>query len=168
MIFLEGKPVLRVVDEATQFSGVLFLRMQTADYVWMSRNACWAKVYQGPPDFLHVHQGSTFVSEAFDGNAVYVSSKHRFSYLELYVTWKGAMPLYVLLSTKIRDDSDQFKSDRVCLQCVMKAFNDTVVPERLCATLLVFGDFPGPPKRQTDAKQIQCAQLIDEAMKEVE
>jgi hypothetical protein len=51
IMYLEGnRPTLHVVDAATSFNAVRFLKDITTRQVWEALRLCWIDVYQGPPD----------------------------------------------------------------------------------------------------------------------
>ena len=61
-----GAPrVLHCVDEATHSQSVIILRSMKSEYVWRALVKCRIFVYLGPPDFLHVDQGSTLIFKKF-------------------------------------------------------------------------------------------------------
>ena len=49
-LYLDGKPVLHVVDEATAFQAAKFLKDMSAKTTWDTLRICWIDIYQGPPD----------------------------------------------------------------------------------------------------------------------
>lgn len=60
ILFIEGSPVLHVIDEATHVSAARFLRdIFSASKIKTLCN-CWMQTWMGPPDFLHVDQCSNF------------------------------------------------------------------------------------------------------------
>ena len=65
IMFIGGKPLLHVVDEATHFTSACWLRKSTSKEVWKALLRCWSNIYMGPPDFLRVDQGTNFISEEF-------------------------------------------------------------------------------------------------------
>lgn len=69
VMYINSRPVLHIVHEGTHFNAAQFLRNMTAQHVWKTLLKCWSRVYLGPPDFLHVDQGSNFVSAELAANA---------------------------------------------------------------------------------------------------
>ena len=65
IMYIGGKPVLHVVDEATHYSSATFLKKVSAEETWKALLRCWSRVYVGPPDHIRVDQGSQFVSKHF-------------------------------------------------------------------------------------------------------
>lgn len=56
---------MHIVDEATHFTPAIFLKRHTASEIWRTVVLCWNKVYLGPTDYLHVDQGSNYISKEF-------------------------------------------------------------------------------------------------------
>ena len=69
IMFINRKPILHVVDEATHFSAATWLRNSSLKEVWNGLLRCWSHVYAGPPDFLRIDQGSNFISREFKDKA---------------------------------------------------------------------------------------------------
>ena len=170
VMYIDGRPVLHVVDEATHYASACFLKKMTAEETWKSFLRCWSRVYVGPPDKLRVDQGSNFVAKSFLDSAqadgievipVAVESPSSMSHVERYHA-----PLR-LAYTRIRDDLPRSETDAECLQLAVKCINDTVGPEGLCPTMLVFGTIPRPPRRTPAPTQLQRASVIEKCMSEV-
>ena len=69
IMYIDQKPVLHVIDEATHFSSATFLPRVTSKDVWKALLRTWIYTYMGPPDHLKIDQGSNFVSKEFKGSA---------------------------------------------------------------------------------------------------
>ncbi len=65
IMFIHGKPILHLVDEATHFSSATWMIRTTSLAVWKAFTRCWSQIYMGPPDHLGLDQGSNFVSKEF-------------------------------------------------------------------------------------------------------
>ena len=65
IMYIGGKPVLHVVDEATRFQAGRFLRDISAQHTWDTLKACWIDVYLGPPDWITTDAGKNFMSKDF-------------------------------------------------------------------------------------------------------
>ena len=170
IMYISKKPVLHVVDEATHFSAALFLTKVSSNHVWKAFLKCWSRVYMGPPDHMRVDQGSQFISKEFlddceaEGIMVLpapVESPSTMSHVERYHA-----PLRSAY-TKIRESLPRSESDAECLQMAIKSVNDTIGPEGLCPSMLVFGSLPRPARNLPSDTQIARAHAIDKAMKEV-
>lgn len=57
-MFLRGKPVVHMIDQATHYTAAFFLRTQCSTDIWKEIRELWIQVYEGPPDYLLVDQGS--------------------------------------------------------------------------------------------------------------
>ena len=167
IMYISKKPVLHVVDEATHFCSALFLNKVSSSHVWKALLKCWSRVYLGPPDHLRIDQGSQFVSQEFlesceaEGISVLpapIESPSTMSHVERY---HGPLRAAYL---KIRESLPRSESDADCLQMATKSVNDTIGPEGLCPTLLVFGSLPRPPRNATADTQIARAKAIEKAM----
>jgi hypothetical protein len=60
IMYLDGSPVLHVVDEATRFQAARWLPSMAAQHVWESLRTCWIDVYLGPPDLINHDAGTNF------------------------------------------------------------------------------------------------------------
>lgn len=167
IMFIQSRAVLHVVDEATHFCAALFLTSHKSSDVWQALLRCWNRLYLGPPDFLRVDQGSNFVSKEFldlseaEGITVLqapIESPSTMSHVERYHA-----PLRAAYN-KIRTDLPKTETDKDCLQMAVKSVNDTIGPEGLCPTLLVFGAIPRLASRQPATSQLARAKAIDKAM----
>ena len=65
ILYLEGKPVLQVIDAATSFGAARFLKDMSARNAWDTLRACWIDAYQGPPDYVVHDAGKNFTSTEF-------------------------------------------------------------------------------------------------------
>jgi hypothetical protein len=52
VMYLDGKPVLQVVDSATASEAARFLKDMSARTAWDTLRACWIDTYLGPPDIV--------------------------------------------------------------------------------------------------------------------
>ena len=65
MLYLDKKPVLHAVDDATTFNAARFLKDMSAKAAWDTIQTCWIDIYQGPPDYFIYNAGTNFVSNEF-------------------------------------------------------------------------------------------------------
>lgn len=167
---LNGKPLLHVVDEATHYTSAVFLNRQRASDTWKGLLRCWSRVYLGPPDFLRMDQGTNFIAKEFVESATAegitvlpapIESPSTMSHVERYHA-----PLRAAFK-KIRDSLPTSESDSDCLQMALKAVNDTIGPEGLCPTLLVYGALPRHPLSAPNTTQLERAKSMDDAMDSV-
>jgi hypothetical protein len=148
-----------------------FLTSMTAKDTWNAFKTCWSDTYLGPPDFLRIDQGTNFVAHAFqqqafdDGISVIeapVESANTMSHVERYHAPLRAAYL------KIRSTCGRDTSNSDVLQLAVKAVNDTVGPEGLFSTLLVFGSIPRPARTTRACTQLSRASALEKGMREVE
>lgn len=62
-MFLEVKPVLHIVDQATHFCTATFLSSQNSDHIWISIANFWSDLYCGPPGYLRIDQDKNYTSQ---------------------------------------------------------------------------------------------------------
>lgn len=146
ILYLDSKPVLHVVDEATAFTAARFLKDESAKTVWDTLRTCWIDTYLGPPDYFVHDAGKNFASIEFQTEArtmavdvkeVPVEAHNSIGKVERY-----HVPLrrsYEILQQEL--GSQQLSRDSI-LQMAVKAVNDTAGPNGLVPTLLVFGAYP--------------------------
>ena len=60
IMYLDGRPVLHIFDEANRFSGDRFLTKVFTENVWEVILLCWSSVYTGLPRNTIVDEGSQF------------------------------------------------------------------------------------------------------------
>ena len=65
IIYIEGKPVLYLVDEATRFQAGRWLKNISAQHVWDQLRLCWIATYLGPPDLVTADAGKQFMAREF-------------------------------------------------------------------------------------------------------
>ena len=58
IMYLDGRPVLHIVDEATRFSAARFLTKVSTDAVWEAIVMCWSSVYTGLLHQIVVDEGA--------------------------------------------------------------------------------------------------------------
>ena len=93
MFYIDGKPILHVVDEATYYQAACWLGKTTADALQEALRLCWIDVYLGPPDLIVHDAGKNFMAKAFKANAdqlhirtkaVPIEAPHSMSIVERY------------------------------------------------------------------------------------
>lgn len=61
-MIIHSRPVIRMVDEATNFCVALLLQYQSTKNIWNSIHYLWSLVYPGPLDILMVDQVTAYTS----------------------------------------------------------------------------------------------------------
>ncbi|KAI1004025.1 hypothetical protein K3495_g4184 [Podosphaera aphanis] len=170
-MYIDGNPLLHIVDEGTRFQAGRWLRNLTAKHTWDTLRACWIDTYLGPPDLITHNAGKNFVSTEFEQfainvgsttNAVPVEAHNSIGIVERY---HGPLRrIYNIITAEIPG------IDRhMALQMSFKALNDSVGPDGLVPTLLVSGAYPRMVKLDAPSPTItQRAKALEKAMKELE
>lgn len=171
IFYIESKPVLHVVDEATNFQAAKWLENMSSEALWRALRMCWIDVYLGPPDIVAHDAGKNFMGAAFQANtdmlhirtkAVPVESANSMTVVERYHA-----PLRKAFHI-IRKEAPDMEKEEV-LQMAVKAINDSVGPEGLVPTLLVFGALPrlGLPTDAPTPSTFQRATALRKATAEM-
>ena len=61
-MYIEGSPVLHIIDEATHFQAARWLQNLSARHCWDILRSCWIDTYLGPPDLINHDAGTNFAS----------------------------------------------------------------------------------------------------------
>jgi hypothetical protein len=171
VIYINKKPVLHAIDEATAFQAARFLQNLQARTAWDILRFMWIDTYVGPPDVIVTNAGTNFVNNEFVNNArilaieikeIPVEVHHSIGKVERY---HG--PIRRAFEIITADLGNDVTPDNV-LQMAVKAVNDTAGPNGLVPTLLVFGTYPclspsSPPSPSITAR----AAAVRKAMAEV-
>ena len=146
VMYLDGKPVLQVIDSATAFEAARFLKDMSARTAWDTLRACWIDTYLGPPDMVVHDAGKNFVSTEFKQLAnsmaikikeVPVEAHNSVGLVERYHT--PLRRVYKIIQDELKDE--HIDKDMI-LQMAVKAVNDLAGPDGIVPTLLVFGVYP--------------------------
>ncbi|KHJ30070.1 hypothetical protein EV44_g3856 [Erysiphe necator] len=152
VMYIDGSPILHVVDEATRFQAAKWLKNMSSSHIWNMLRACWSlvkgkacnswiDVYLGPPDIINHDAGTSFTSHEFRQYAMSLSIKTKeapvespntISFVERYHTpFRRA---YRVIKEEIgANDSDEQKA--ITLQVAIKAINDTAGYDGIVPTL---------------------------------
>ena len=150
LVWLDGRPAFHAVDVGTHYQNAVFLRGESVQHVWDALVECWASVYVGFPNKLRTDQGSVFTSKAWSEltrlhgielqlsgiashNSIGVGERYHAPLRRVYSIVRAATP---------------GMSDELSLRCAIKGMNDTLGPEGLVPTYLVYGTFPSFPVRK--------------------
>ena len=175
IMYIDGNPVLHVIDEATRFQAARWLQNISAKHTWDSLRLCWIDVYLGPPDYLHHDAGTNFVSKEFrqfalsmviTTKAVPVEAHWSIGIVERYHAMLRRA--YLIIKEELCNINGTGINKDIGLQMAVKAVNDTAGPDGLVPTLLVFGAYPRMLSFDPPAPTIlQRAAAINKAMDEV-
>lgn len=169
-MFIGGRLVFHMVDEATHFCAVSFMRNRATKEIWnMIQHMC-CLVYMVPPEFLVLDQGSVYTSngmkedfEAFGAHPdeAPIETPGAIGTVERYhaplrLAYKG-----------IRADSGRGRSEQVCLKLAVFAVNCMIGPEGLRPALLVIAAIPRPTRTSPAPSQLERAKRIGRIMNKV-
>eukprot|EP00171_Calliarthron_tuberculosum_P004960 IDg4960t1 len=148
IFYIDGKPILHVVDEATRYQAARWLESASAESVWASLRLCWIDVYL---EYLHIRT-----------KTIPVEAAQSLSIVERYhMPVKKAYRRIMFEAPRI---------DKVAaLQMAVKAVNDSVGPDGLVPTLLVYGalprlGFPSDPPAQSTRNRAQALKKATQEM----
>ena len=172
VLYIDGNPVLQVVDEGTSFQAARWLINMSASHTWDMLRLCWIDVYIGPPDVIIHDAGTNFDSTEFRQAAramniqtkcVSVETANSIGLVERYhVPLRRA---YEIITEELKN---QAVAKDIRLQMAIKAVNDTAGYNGLVLTLLVFGTFPRITNEDAlTLLTIERAKAINSAMTEV-
>ena len=60
IMYIDGRPVLHIVDAATRFSAARFLPKVSTEAIWEAKILRWSSIYTGLPHSIRVDKGSQF------------------------------------------------------------------------------------------------------------
>lgn len=170
-MFIQSRPVMHMIDEATHFSAACFLRKQSTSEIWATIRRLWILSYMGPPDHLMVDQGTAYTSKEMRENL----ESFGVALVEAPIENPGSIGIVERYHAplraahkKIRASLDRSTSDAECLQMNTYAMNSIIGPEGLCPMMLVFGALPRPARSKPSPTQLERATAIENAKKEVE
>lgn len=172
VMYIDGSPLLHVVDESTRFQAARWLKNMTAQHTWDSFRTCWVDVYIGPPDVIVHDAGTNFASKEFRQLAssmaiitkeVPVEAHNSVGLVERY---HGPLKrAYEIIKHELKEASID---KNMMLQMAIKSVNDTAGPNGIVPTLLVFGSYPRMVEMDPPAPSITVrAAAIRAATKEV-
>lgn len=168
---IDKKPIIHVVDESTRYQAASSLPNVTADAVWRAMRLCWVNVYLGTPDIVTHDGGKQFIAKVFQTNAallhittkcVPIESPNLMSYVERYHAPIQHSYKIVLAEAAELDAEAAF-------QIAVKSVSDSIGPDGLVPTLLVYGalprlGFPNDPPTQPTFQRAIALRKATEAM----
>jgi polyhydroxyalkanoate synthesis regulator phasin len=172
IMYIDGSPVLHLVDEATAFNAARFLKEITAKATWDAVRTCWIDTYQGPPDYLVHDAGKNFASYEFKQSARTMGTEVKEVPVEAHNSIGKVERYHVPLRRAYEIMREELQEERISrdavLQIAVKAVNDTAGPNGLVPTLLVFGAYPRINNLSTPSpSMVVRAEAIRKAMTEL-
>ena len=170
IMYISGKPLIHVVDEATRYQAGRWLNNLTAKHLWEKLQECWINTYLGPPDWIVHDAGTNFIAKEFQQNAFSQGIQTRDVPIEAHnsigIVERYHGPIrraYEIIAAEL-PDLDKYAA----LQMAFKAINDTAGPDGLVPTLLVFGAYPRMAEFDAPSPTtMQRAATLKKAMAEV-
>lgn len=151
LLWLNGNPALHVVDTHTHFSAAAFIKSKSSSCVWNTFIQCWAATYIGYPDIIRLDQESAFMSKEFKSLTNSAGIELKISGVESHNAIGPGERYHAPLRhifLKILEDYPNLNQE-IALQLSVKSMNDTMGPEGLVPSLLVFGQLPRFPPHST-------------------
>jgi hypothetical protein len=145
--YVDGISLLHVVDLTTVFGAAQWLQSATVEAVWETFLECWATVYVGYPNTMRTDAGSIFVSPKWKRFADSTKIKLMQSGVEAHNSSGIGEKYHDPLRRVYQNVKKGFPnmSLELALRLAVKAMNDTMGPNGLVPSLLVFGMVPRFP-----------------------
>ena len=167
IMYIGQAPILHIVDEETRFSAASFLRDVSTNTIWSTFIKCQSTIYTGLPNRIMVDQGSSLSKSGIFASLVESSNiKLDTTGIEAHFSLGlGERYHQPLRNTYRKLESIYPLQDKsLLLQCAVKGMNDTLGPEGIVPSLLVFGEYPQAftrsevrPNRPTADKRVKIA-----------
>ena len=144
-MYLDGKPLIHIVDEGKRFSATRFLEIVSTVSLWSAILECWATIYTGLPRKILVDPGSQFGDLFISLGAISNVEVQRTgieSHNSLGLGERYHQPLCNTFRKLKIGYADQER--KLLLSFAVKALNDTLGLDGLVPSALVFGEFPSP------------------------
>ncbi|KAI0993082.1 hypothetical protein K3495_g15102 [Podosphaera aphanis] len=169
-MYIDGSPLLHVIDESTKFQAGRWLQNLSAKHTWEMLRNCWIDTYLGPPDIISHDAGKNFVSREFQEYALSIGTKTKSVPVEahhsigLVERYHGPLRrIYKIITAEVPGINKY-----LALQMTFKALNDTAGPDGLVPTLLVFGAYPRMTELDAPSPTVsQRSNAIRQALKEL-
>ena len=170
IMYINGSPILHIVDEQTRFQTGKWLENISAKHTWDVLRMCWIDTYLGPPDLIVHDAGKNFVSKEFNQLAHTMGITTKAMPVEAHNSIGMVERYHGPLRRAFQIISDEVKDigKGMALQMAFKALNDTAGPNGLVPTLLVFGAYPRMSEFDSpSATTVQRATAMKKAMAEI-
>ncbi len=146
VMYLNRKPILQVIDSVTTFEATRFLKDMSARTAQNTLRTCQIDTYLSPLDIVVHDTRKNFVftefkqlvnSMAIEIKEVLVEAYNSVSLVKRYHT--PLRRVYKIIQDELKDEHI---NKEMILQIAIKAINDSVGPNSIVPTLLVFGTYP--------------------------
>ena len=142
-MYIEGAPVLHMLDDETHFSAAKFVEPLTSESIWETILTIWITVYTSLPNTVVFDDGSQFKDTFVEMCEIHDVEWQRFGN-NITVHFKSGNRYHEPIRRTIRKlqiDHPKMKKEFL-LNLAVKACNDTLRPEGVVPSALVFGKFP--------------------------
>lgn len=143
VLFLNSKPVLHIVDEGTRFSAARLLPDYSTNTIWKTILECWAAVYTRLPNRMLVDQARCFGDSFIHLAAIANMAVERIG-VEAHSSLGLGERYHQPLRTTYRKIicAHPKTEPQLSIALAVKSMNDSLGPEGLVPSLLVFGEYP--------------------------
>lgn len=166
-VFLNGRPLKHIVDEATHFSAAAILKSQSSHEIWKGILRLWVHTFLGPPKFLSFDQGSAYTFNEFKSYAEALGMKMRERPIETPGAIGVVEPYHGPLRAYFKKTRETLSGDQATddegVQMAVFSLNSTMGPKGLVPMLLVFGALPRPARTTPAPTQLVAQRAMEEA-----
>ena len=155
LMWLQGNPLLHIVETHTDYQNAVLFKGKSWQDIWNAIVEGWASVYLGYPNPIRADSGSAFPSKFWKGVTTLQGNNVEISWVEshssLGVGERSHDPLRQILD-KIVSDHPRLDPE-IAIRLAVKAINDTMGPEGVVPSLLVYGSLLIFPALNMDAPE---------------
>ena len=147
LMWIDGNPVLHVIDAGTNFSAARFFPAEDAKTIWNTFLYAWVTMYLGYPDKIVTDQGSVFTSEEWEERCNKANIELDNTGTESHSSLGQGETYHSMLRrvyNKVHLTHPELPKE-LRLSMAVKAINDTAGPNGLIPSLLLFGAMPKMP-----------------------
>ena len=147
IMYLNGIPVLSIVDAGTNFMSARFLTRVNTETVWNTFLYAWALIYSSFPRKMLTDECSAFTSNEWKQNCANANIRLRHTGTESHNSLASGEMYHAMIRRVFNKVSLTYPQQpkELCLAFTVKAINDTAGPNGLLPSLLVFGMLPRMP-----------------------
>ena len=145
-MYLNGIPVLSIVDAGTNFMSARFLTCVNTETIWNTFLYAWSLIYSSFSRKMLTDEGSAFISSEWKQNCANANIRLRHTGTESHNSLASGETYHAMIRrvfNKVSTYPQQPKE--LCLAFTVKAINDIAGPNGLVSFLLLFGMLPRMP-----------------------
>lgn len=145
-------PILHIIDSDTHFQNAVFLKGESARDIWDAFTEAWSTVYIGYPTTIKTDHGSVFTSKKWRGWTESAGINIEISGIESHNSLGVGERYHAPLRKIFNMIMSEYPSldPEIALRCAVKGINDSMGPEGLVPSYLVFGVLPTMPAMRTE------------------